>query len=311
MGWTTESIPTQDGRIAVITGGNGGLGLATALALASRGAHVVIAARNLAKGAQGAAQIREAVRGAAVELIELDLGSLDSVAAAAAEILERHDRLDLLIANAGVMATPHGRTADGFETQFGTNHLGHWALTSHLLPTIVRTPQARIVTVTSTGQHTGRPVDPNNLNLDGDYDAWRAYGRSKLANRHFAVGLQRQFTAAGLDTRALTAHPGLTNSDLQSTTVSMGGGGAMGDFFHRLTTRSGMTTDQGALSILRAATDPKARGGTMYGPRFVATGAPVHKPLIRPGSTAAIRVLWQVSEELTGLAVDAAAAQQG
>ncbi len=310
MTWTTADIPSQSDRVAVVTGANGGLGLATARALAAKGAHVVMAARNQQKAEAAKADVLASAPGASVEIVELDLGSLASVEAAARTVLGRHDRVDLLINNAGVMATPEGRTVDGFETQLGTNHLGHWALTSYLLPTILRTPRARVVTLTSTAQHSGRAVDPEDANLDHGYDAWRAYGRSKLANRHFAVGLQQQFERAGVDTIALTAHPGLTNSDLQATTVQAGGGGALGGFFHRLTSRTGMSIDRGALSQLRAATDPGARGGTMYGPLFVATGPPVRKPLVRPGSATAIRRLWQVSERETGLAVDVARALQ-
>lgn len=308
MSWNLDDLPDQSGRTAVVTGANGGLGLATADALAGAGAHVVMAARNQEKAAAARAEILAAHPDASLEVVELDLGSLESVARASAEILERHDRIDLLINNAGVMATPEGRTVDGFETQLGTNHLGHWALTSHLLPTVLRTPGSRIVTLTSTAQHTGRALDPGNPHLDGAYDAWRAYGNSKLANRHFAVGLQQQLDAAGADTIALTAHPGLTDSDLQTTTVQSGGGGLLGRFFHTLTKRTGMSVPRGALSQLRAATDPTARGATMYGPLFATTGPPVRRPLVRPGSDRAIRRLWEVSERETGLSVDVAAA---
>ncbi len=310
MSWTTADIPSQRDRVAVVTGANGGLGLATARALAAKGAHVVMAARDQRKADAARSDVLASDPGASVEVVELDLGDLASVEAAARAILDRHDRIDLLVNNAGVMATPEGRTVDGFETQLGVNHLGHWALTSYLLPTILRTPHARVVTVTSTAQHSGRAVDPADPDLDDGYDAWRAYGRSKLANRHFAVGLQQQLERAGVDAIALTAHPGLTNSDLQATTVRQGGGGGLGRFFHRLTERTGMSIDRGALSQLRAATDPTARGGTMYGPLFAATGPPVRKPLIRPGSAAAIRRLWEVSERQTGLEVDVAKALQ-
>lgn len=308
MSWTLDDLPDQSGRTAVVTGANGGLGLATADALAGAGAHVVMAARNQEKAAAARTELLAAHPDASLEVVELDLGSLASVARASAEILGRHARIDLLINNAGVMATPEGRTVDGFETQLGTNHLGHWALTSHLLPTVLRTPGSRIVTLTSTAQHTGRALDPSNPHLDGSYDAWRAYGNSKLANRHFAVGLQQQLSAAGVDTIALTAHPGLTDSDLQTTTVESGGGGPLGRFFHLLTKRTGMSVPRGALSQLRAATDPAARGATMYGPLFATTGPPVRRPLVRPGSAEAIRRLWEVSERETGLSVDVAAA---
>lgn len=310
MTWSTQDIPDQTGRVAVVTGANGGLGLSTALALAAHGAHVVMAARNQDKAAEAEQAIRDAHPDASLEVVPLDLGSLESVRTAAAAITDAHDRLDLLINNAGLMAMPQQQTADGFDMQFGVNHLGHWAFTSHLLPTIVRTPGARVVTVCSTAQHTGRPVDPEDPHMRDGYDAWRMYGQSKLANRHFAVGLQRQLEQAGLDVRSLTAHPGLTNSDLQARTVREGGGGPLGPFFHSATRLVGMDSDAGALSQLRAATDPDAPGGAMYGPLFALAGPPVRKPLVRPGADEAIATLWRVSREETGLDVDVSAALQ-
>ncbi|WIY00902.1 oxidoreductase [Amycolatopsis mongoliensis] len=306
MSWSLADVPDQSGRVAVVTGANGGLGLATALALAGKGAHVVMAARDAAKAALARDRIRAESPGASVEIVALDLGSLASVEQAAGQILAAHPAIDLLITNAGVMAMPQGRTADGFETQLGVNHLGHWALTSHLLPALVRTRDARVVTVTSGAQHTGRPLDPADPFRLGDYDPWRAYADSKLANRHFAQGLDRRFREAGLSARALTAHPGMTNSDLQATTVAAGGGGSSARFFLVATRRIGMDTERGALSQLRAATDPRAVGGTMYGPRWSTVGAPVRRRLVRRGDDQAIRLLWQVSRQLTGLDVDVA-----
>ncbi|MFF5288210.1 oxidoreductase [Paractinoplanes globisporus] len=304
MSWTSHDIPPQDGKVAVVTGANGGLGLATATALAGRGAHVVMAARDQAKAAAARDRLLTAHPTASVELVELDLGSLASVERAARRILAAHPIVDLLINNAGVMAMPQRRTADGFESQLGINHLGHWALTAHLLPAVLRAPAARVVTVTSGAQHMGRPLNPEDPFLDRRYDPWRAYSNSKLANRHFAQGLDRRFRAAGVPARALTAHPGLTNSDLQSHTVAEGGGGAMGGFFLALTRRIGMSVEGGALCELRAATDPRAEGGTMYGPRWTSAGPPVRRRLIRPGSDRAIATLWAVSRDLTGLDIE-------
>ncbi|MBB4688285.1 oxidoreductase [Amycolatopsis jiangsuensis] len=305
MSWSSAEIPEQSGRVAVITGANGGLGLATAQALAAKGAHVVMAARNEAKAAAARDRIIAAVPDASLEIVRLDLGSLASVGEAAGKILAVHPALDLLIANAGVMATPEGRTADGFETQLGVNHLGHWALTAHLLPALVRTAGARVVTVTSGAQHLGRALDPADpFGRRRDYDPWRPYTNSKLANRHFSQGLDRQFRAAGLSARALTAHPGATNSDLHAVTAEAGVGGALGTFFRVLARRAGMSPERGALSQLRAATDPRAGGGTMYGPRWSSSGSPVRRRLHRPGTDAAIRSLWQVSRQLTGVDVD-------
>jgi len=292
--------------VAVVTGANGGLGLATATVLAGHGAHVVMAARDQAKAAAARDRIRAAHPAATVSVVELDLGSLDSVARAAARIADEHPAVDLLINNAGVMAMPHRLTADGFESQFGINHLGHWALTAHLLPAVLRAPAARVVTLTSGAQHLGRSLNPEDPFLDHNYDPWRAYANSKLADRHFAQGLDRQFRSAGVAARALTAHPGLSDTGLQSHTVDEGGGGRLGPFFLGLTRRIGMAPDRGALCQLRAATDPRADGGTMYGPRWNSSGPPVRRRLIRPGADHAIAVLWSVSRRLTGLDVDVA-----
>lgn len=306
--WSTRDIPDQSGRVAVVTGANGGLGLSSATVLAGKGAHVVMAARNQDKATAARDQILATHPDASVEIVELDLGSLASVADAAAQVLASHDQVHLLMNNAGLMAMPQGTTADGFDTQFGVNHLGHWALTSHLLPTIVRTPGARVVTVCSTAQHLGMPVDPEDPHMRDRYDAWRMYGQSKLANRHFAVGLQAQFERAGVDARSLAAHPGLTYSDLQKRTVREGGGGPLAPFFKTATRTIGMDVDRGALSQLRAATDPTMPGGVMVGPLWAATGPPVRRPLVRPGAARAIRTLWEVSERETGMRVDAAEA---
>lgn len=306
MSWSTADIPHLGGRVALITGANGGLGLVTARALAAHGATVVVAARDEKKAATARDAVLHDQPEASVEPLVLDLASLRSVAEAAQRFLAGHDRLDILLTNAGVMGLPEGRTQDGFELQLGVNHLGHWALTAHLLPTIVHTPGARVVTVTSFAQHGGRALDPDDPHLRRKYDAWASYNRSKLANRHFAQGLDRRLRAAGVDAMALTAHPGLTRSGLQAKTVEAGGGGLIGSVSDRLVRRIGMDVERGSLSLLRAATDPGARGGTMYGPLFMLSGPPVRKPLVRPRSDAAIATLWEVSRRETGLDVDVA-----
>lgn len=309
MSWSTKDIPDLHGKVAVITGANGGLGLASAKALAGKGAHVVMAVRNQAKAAEAHAAILAAHPGASLEIVELDLGSLASVAAAAAKIAAAHDHIDILMCNAGVMAMPQSSTEDGFDTQMGINVLGHWALISHLLPIIVATPGARVVTLSSTAQHMGRAIDPADPHMRRNFEEWRMYGQTKLAMRHLAVGLQQQFDRAGVEAKALSAQPGMTNSDLQTTTAQAHGGTArLGNFFERWTKAAGMSTDYGALSQLRAAVDPKAPGGGFYGPLFVTNGPPVLKPLIRPGSDAAIKNLWQAAEHETGLPVDVASA---
>jgi NAD(P)-dependent dehydrogenase (short-subunit alcohol dehydrogenase family) len=305
MGWNTADIPDQHGRIAVVTGANGGLGLETARALAAKGAHVVMAVRNQDKAQAAVEDIRATVPQASLELVALDLASQASVRAAAERIAAAHENIDLLINNAGVMGIPEAKTVDGFEMQFGVDHLGHWSLTALLLPALLRTPGARIVTVTSTAHHMGRAVDPANPHLTGRYRPWRAYGQAKLANYHFGLGLQHELAKAGAGVGSLIAHPGLSNTDLQAVSVRETGGGASQRFFLGLAQRSGMTPADGALSQLRAATDPAAKGGDFYGPKFVNNGSPVRKPVLRTlGMDKAIAALWEVSERETGLAIN-------
>lgn len=302
MSWNVADIPDQRGRAAVVTGANGGLGLSTARALAAAGADVVIAARNQERAAEAMDRIRDGVPDARLSLVELDLGSLASVQAAAEQILAAHQQIDLLVNNAGVMGIPESRTADGFEMQLGVDHLGHFALTARLLPALLKAPAARVVTVTSTAHHMGRAVDPDNPNLDGRYGPWRAYGQAKLANFHFGLGLDRLFRQAGAPAASLVAHPGLSNTELQAVSVEETGGGLSQRFFLMLARTVGMSPGEGALSQLRAATDPGARGGGFYGPLFVNSGPPVRKPVLRRlGMTRAIEKLWEVSERETGL----------
>jgi NAD(P)-dependent dehydrogenase (short-subunit alcohol dehydrogenase family) len=302
VSWNTADIPDQHGRTAVVTGANGGLGLATARALAAAGAEVVIAARNQERAAEAMGRIQAAVPAANLTIVKLDLGSLDSVKAAAEEMLASHETIDLLVNNAGVMGIPQSRTADGFEMQFGVDHLGHFALTARLLPALLKAAAARVVTVTSTAHHMGRAVDPDNPNLDGRYGPWRAYGQAKLANFHFGLGLDRLFRDAGAPAASLVAHPGLSNTELQAVSVEETGGGLSQRFFLILARTVGMSPGEGALSQLRAATDPSAKGGEFYGPLFVNSGPPVRKPVLRRlGMSRAIEKLWRVSERETGL----------
>ena len=304
MPWTVDSIPNLTGRVAVVTGANGGLGLETTRVLAGKGAHVVMAVRDQGKAVAAVDDITSDHPAASLELVPLDLASLDSVAAAATSIANGHQAVDLLVNNAGVMAMPEGQTADGFEMQFGVNHLGHWALTARLLPSLLAAPGARVVTVTSTAHHFGRTVDPDNPNLEGSYGPWKAYGQSKLANYHFAIGLQREFERRGIPALSLVAHPGLSHTNLQVHTANEGGAGRSGHFWREMAAHTGMSAARGALPQLRAATDPEARGGEMYAPRFVNSGPPVRRPILRPGLSPAIATLWRVSEEATGLALD-------
>jgi NAD(P)-dependent dehydrogenase (short-subunit alcohol dehydrogenase family) len=308
MPWTEKDIPELTGRTAVVTGANGGLGFQTALALAGAGAHVVMATRDPAKTSAAVTRIAGRYPAASLEVVALDLGDLSVVTAAASKIVAAHETVDLLVNNAGVMAMPQRTTVDGFEMQFGVNHLGHWALTAHLMPALLAAKAARVVTVTSTARHRARRLDPADPHMTRNYGAWASYARAKMANLHFGLGLQQQFAQAGVAARSLLAHPGLSNTDLQARSVREGGAGPLGAFFEAMTARSGMTPFEGARPQLRAATDPQALGGELYAPRFGSHGPAVRRPILRRFDLQEqIDVLWQVSERETGVRVDVAA----
>lgn len=301
MAYTRDSIPDLSGRVAVVTGANGGLGFETARAFAAKGARVVLAVRDQEKAETAIRRIREETPDAALELVELDLGSQASTTRAARDIADRHPVIDILVNNAGVMASPEGRTVDGYETQIGIDHLGHWTFTALLIPSLLAAPAARVVTVSSTAHHFGRAIDPEKPYPPGRYQAWLAYGTAKLANYHFGLGLNQRFAQAGVRARSLIAHPGLSHSDLQLRTVREGGGGALAPFFARAAQSTGMAPPEGAMPQIRAATDPAAKGGEFYGPRFVNTGRPVRLAVLRPGRRRAIANLWTFSERETGI----------
>jgi NAD(P)-dependent dehydrogenase (short-subunit alcohol dehydrogenase family) len=295
--WTADDIPDQRGRVAVITGANTGVGLATATQLARHGAHVVLAVRNLDKGNAAAASIRSKTPSADVSIQQLDLASLDSVYAAAAELDTRLDRIDLLINNAGVMAgaRPRSTTDDGFEMHFGTNHLGHFALTGLLLGHVLAAPNSRVVTVSSVAHRLQPRIHFEDLQSLRTYRTTSAYGQSKLANLMFVYELQRRLAAHHSTSIAVTAHPGGTRTDLardSSTPVKL---------FNSLLLQ---TPDMGALPTLRAATDPSVSGGQYFGPRGIleARGYPkIVRSSKQSHDTAAQRRLWAISEELTGV----------
>jgi len=299
--WTFDDIPDQTGRTIIVTGANTGIGRETARMLALKGAHVVLACRNREKGRTALAQILAEKPAGRAELETLDLSDLDSVAAFAAAFARTHQRLDVLINNAGVMAPPLGRTAQGFELQFGTNHLGHFALAGRLLPLAMRTPGARIVVVASTAQNFGR-IDFDDLNWERRaYRAWAAYSQSKLANMLFALELQRRLSSAGSDVRATAAHPGYTATDLQRTA-------GIARFLNPL---FAMKPPDGALPTLRAATDSAAVGGSYWGPsRLLEMSGPPAPARIsdRAKDEAVAARLWDVSEKLTGVSYLLAAA---
>jgi NAD(P)-dependent dehydrogenase (short-subunit alcohol dehydrogenase family) len=302
MGWKASDIPDQSGKVAVVTGGNGGLGLAAALELAVHGAHVIIGARNLQKADSACRSIESAVPGASVEVVALDLGSLVSIANFAASVKKANPKLDLLFNNAGVMALKEGVTTDGFETQFGTNHLGHFALTMHLLPVLLAAPAPRVVTTTSTARFTAGKYDLSNPHMRGCYDPWQAYGMSKRANLQFAFELDRRLHDRGL--AAFAADPGLSKTDLQPASARANDGFAQ-RFWIVAVRVAGQSPAMGALPLLRAGTDPAAVGGTLYTPRWISVGAPIVRGVgKRIANPAEYSMLWELSERETGITLD-------
>ncbi|MEU6546573.1 SDR family NAD(P)-dependent oxidoreductase [Streptomyces sp. NPDC046859] len=291
--WTEQHIPDQGGRVAIVTGANTGLGFETARMLAEHGATVVLAVRDVEKGKRAAARIR-----GDVTVQALDLTSLDSVRAAAADLRAAHPHIDLLINNAGVMYTPKKTTADGFELQFGTNHLGHFALTGLLLDRLLPVPGSRVVTVSSTGHRIRAAIHFDDLQWERSYSRTGAYGQSKLANLLFTYELQRRLAPHGT-TMAVAAHPGLSNTELLRNTPA-----ALRVPVSRLAPLLTQSPAMGALPTLRAATDPAVTGGQYYGPggRGEIRGYPkqVESSAASHDETVMHR-LWTVSEELTGV----------
>jgi NAD(P)-dependent dehydrogenase (short-subunit alcohol dehydrogenase family) len=305
--WDTQGMPDLTGKVAVVTGANSGLGLETTTALAAKGAHVVMACRNAGKAEAAMAEVRRRQPGAKLEFMPLDLGDLASVAAFADEFRGRHKRLDLLVNNAGVMFSPRGETADGFETHMGTNHLGHFALTGRLLDVVRAAPDSRIVVVASEFARLGRiPLD--DLNSRRRYARMPAYANAKLANLMFALELQRRLEKSGSGTIAVASHPGYSATNLQTAGVSMGDPDALarfGEWSMRYLNRwVAQSAAMGALPSLLAATAPSVKGGDYYGPEhlFGLRGYPVHasKPPQARNEAVAAR-LWALSEELTGV----------
>lgn len=294
--WTTADISDQTGRLAIITGANTGLGFETAKALAAKGARVVLAVRNLEKGKRAVAEIVAEVPAADLELQELDLGSLASVRAAADQIRSNHDRIDLLINNAGVMYPPKQTTEDGFEMQLGTNHLGHFAFTGLLLDRLLPVAGSRVVTVSSIGHRINAAIHFDDLQWERGYSRVGAYGQSKLANLLFTYELQRRLT--GEKTTALVAHPGGSDTELirHLPRALQAAVPLLRPLFQ--------DAAAGALPTLRAATDPGALGGQYFGPDGL--GGTRGNPKVVPSSDRSHdadlqRRLWTVSEELTGV----------
>ena len=297
--WTAADVPDQSGRVAVVTGANSGIGYEAAAVLAGRGARVVVAVRDLGKGESAVHQIKRRNPDAEVALQQLDLSSLASVRAAAEDLRAAYPRIDLLINNAGVMYPPKQTTADGFELQFGTNHLGHFALTGLLLDHLLPVEGSRVVTVASIAHNIQAGIHFEDLQWERSYNRVAAYGQSKLANLMFTYELQRRLADKQAPTIAVAAHPGISNTELMR---HIPGSGLPG--FSRL---AGLVTNSpavGALATLRAATDAAVRGGQYYGPSGFRelVGHPVLVQSNRMSHDADVQQrLWSVSEELTGV----------
>ena len=296
-------MPAQSGRIVLITGANSGIGYESAVALAQQGAHVVMACRNLTKGEEAQQALLVRVPKASTDLLQLDLGNLQSIRTFAQTFNEKYARLDVLMNNAGIMAPPYSHTVDGFEAQIGTNHLGHFALTGLLLPPLLQTPQSRIVTVSSYANYFGW-INFADLQSERRYNGWLAYCQSKLANLLFALELQRKLEAAHADARSIAVHPGHAATNLQSHPAN---------WFDALWLSAAnvviaQNAEMGAMYQLFAATAPEARGGEFYGPKYVTRGPVARAKLTRRARDArAAAKLWQISEELTGVHYEAVA----
>ena len=311
MSWSTDDIPDLTGQRAVITGVTGGLGFATALELARHGAELVVTARSEPKADDVVSRLREDTPGVSVDVVSLDLADLADTKRAATEVVAGYDRIDVLVNNAGIMATPRRTTADGFELQIGTNHLGHFAWTAAMWP-LLRTSAARIVTVSSLMHTQARGIDLRTLTPGGSprrYWRWQAYSESKLANLSFALELNRRVKAARLGVVSVAAHPGYALTNLQRTGVGLGGGinTVVGSAFHQVSRIVAQPAEMGAWPLLRAATDPSLTGGEYVGPSSLGQtrGRPKLVGMTRQARDEDLaNALWTASEAATGVAFD-------
>ncbi|MFI6896091.1 oxidoreductase [Streptomyces sp. NPDC050256] len=297
--WTPEQIPDQTGRVFVVTGANSGLGLATTRALAHRGGHVILAVRDEDKGRRAVAEITAGQPGARLDVRRLDLADLDSVRDFADRLTSERSRLDVLVNNAGVMAPPRSLSPQGHESQFASNHLGHFALTGRLLGLLSAGSDPRVVTVSSANHRKGR-LFFDDITGARRYSPMGYYNQSKLANAVFGRELHRRLTAAASPVRSVLAHPGYAATNLQSD----GPVALVRVLFGRVLTPLAQSPDQGALSQLYAATDPGARGGEFIGPGGMAElrGAPTRVELSAGAADAGTgQRLWELSEEATGV----------
>lgn len=297
--WTAADIPDLSGRTVVVTGANSGLGLETTRELARKGAHVVMACRSEDRARRARAEIRQEIPKAKLDVEILDLASLDSVRQFAEGY--SHDRIDVLYCNAGIMAIPRGETQDGFEMQFGVNVLGHFALVGRLVDRLLATEGSRVVWLSSMAAWGGT-ISFGDLQGEQSYGRWKAYNQSKLADLMLGIDMNRRLQAAGETTISVAAHPGLSNTDLQTTSAEKSDSALEKAFYSLTMDRIAMTAAEGALPQLRAGTDPFARGGAFYGPDHKMRGTPVEvnppERALNPGVRAH---LWHVCEQLTGV----------
>jgi NAD(P)-dependent dehydrogenase (short-subunit alcohol dehydrogenase family) len=313
-GWTADDIPDQSGKTVLVTGGNSGLGYETVLQLTRKGARVLMAARDRARGTAALERLAAEAPGSQAELAQIDLADLTSVERFADGFLAGDQELDVLINNAGVMAIPHRETtAQGYERQFGTNHLGHFALTGRLLPVLARRPGRRVVTVSSNQHKRAKGIDFDDLQGERGYRPWGAYAQSKLANAMFVLELDRRLRAAGLDTVSAGAHPGFAHTNLQVSGPRSGGTSLVARGMGAATRLFAQPARDGALPTLYAATAVDVHGGDYFGPDGPGEmrghhPTPVQFSAAAHDQAAAAR-LWAVSEELTGVTFEALTAR--
>ena len=312
-GWTSDDIPDQSGKTVLVTGGNSGLGYETVLQLARKGARVLMAARDRARGTAALERLGAEAPGSQAELAQIDLADLTSVERFADGFLAGGQELDVLINNAGVMAIPHRETtAQGYERQFGTNHLGHFALTGRLLPVLARPAGRRVVTVSSNRHKSAKDIDFDDLQGERSYRPWGAYDQSKLANAMFVLELDRRLRAAGLDIVSAGAHPGFAHTNLQVSGPRSGGTSLVARVMGLATRLFAQPARDGALPTLYAATAGNVHGGDYFGPDGRGEMRGHHPKLVQFSAAAhdqaAAARLWAVSEELTGVTFEALAA---
>lgn len=301
--WTINDIPDQSGKVVIITGANSGLGLESTKAIAAKGATVVMACRNLSKAEKAKTEVLHSVPNAILDVIALNNASLNSVRTFVETFRAKYNRLDLLLNNAGVMAIPRTLTADGFEMQIGTNHLGHFALTGLLIDMLTNTPNARIHNVSSSAAFSGA-LNLDDLMGEHKYGRWTAYGQSKLANAAFATELNRRLKAAGHSTISNSSHPGLVMGNLQSNSLQRSGSPLLERILYPIGSfLMAQSIDMGILPQLYASTAPEAKGGVFYGPKTMRMrGYPAEQPCNSTLDDAAVlKRFWEVSEELTGI----------